>query len=594
MKKNNNNGKTHKVIIAAETPDTSDSSDITEAVTGEFKILDIDVAPAAQSSTPSAPQTDDARPGEEKKAAFWLSHLESEIGRLHEKWHGIDAEFKAREALIAELREIIRARDAAIEKLGGDVRQATEAREAAQRQIAARDAEIAGLVTDQRVRDERIATLLSDAAAQAQRHQELERQAAAVQTDLARSNAQLRQVEATAASLAKHNEDLGADKRELQIKIQDLETYIDGRKGQWSEIHQRLDDYKSGAVAMERTLGEREAALARHDHEKQQLAARIHDLEQQCAEQSGRRKEREAAYEELQAKLQRHIEAAEQTKAEHAKNANELEQALARLADGQKLIDSLEGGIALRDENLAALAAELANKDGVVRDLTARLEQEAAQAAAARDHAVAEAHKAGAELAARQHVIAGLEAEVRAKQAAVDLLERNVGRLTELGASLAALDRQMEAHDEPGFELVDFAATVASDSAPSPEGAGAMLSSESFMGLGEAEPDSDVDSPNARRFILLSESGDRLDYRLVKEDMTIGRGRDSDIRIASQFISRIHARVSTHGGATVIEDAGSKNGILVNSQRVKRRVLRNGDIVSLGGELDMKFVDASH
>jgi pSer/pThr/pTyr-binding forkhead associated (FHA) protein len=42
----------------------------------------------------------------------------------------------------------------------------------------------------------------------------------------------------------------------------------------------------------------------------------------------------------------------------------------------------------------------------------------------------------------------------------------------------------------------------------------------------------------------------------------------------------------------VIEDAGSKNGILVNSERVKRCILRDGDIVSLGGELDLRFVDA--
>ena len=43
----------------------------------------------------------------------------------------------------------------------------------------------------------------------------------------------------------------------------------------------------------------------------------------------------------------------------------------------------------------------------------------------------------------------------------------------------------------------------------------------------------------------------------------------------------------------MIEDAGSKNGILVNSERVQRRVLRDGDVVSLGGELNLRFVDAA-
>ena len=87
--------------------------------------------------------------------------------------------------------------------------------------------------------------------------------------------------------------------------------------------------------------------------------------------------------------------------------------------------------------------------------------------------------------------------------------------------------------------------------------------------------------------------GRDVDYPLLKREMTIGRGHGSDIRIASHFISRVHAKVSTNGIATVIEDAGSKNGVLVNSERVLRRVLRDGDIVSLGGELNLRFVDTA-
>ena len=74
--------------------------------------------------------------------------------------------------------------------------------------------------------------------------------------------------------------------------------------------------------------------------------------------------------------------------------------------------------------------------------------------------------------------------------------------------------------------------------------------------------------------------------------MTIGRGHASDIRIASHFVSRLHAKVRTDEGATIIEDAGSKNGVLVNSQRIRRRVLHHGDIVSLGGDFNLRFVDS--
>ena len=36
------------------------------------------------------------------------------------------------------------------------------------------------------------------------------------------------------------------------------------------------------------------------------------------------------------------------------------------------------------------------------------------------------------------------------------------------------------------------------------------------------------------------------------------------------------------------------NGIFVNANRVKRCVLRDGDVVSLASELELKFVDAAH
>jgi pSer/pThr/pTyr-binding forkhead associated (FHA) protein len=59
-------------------------------------------------------------------------------------------------------------------------------------------------------------------------------------------------------------------------------------------------------------------------------------------------------------------------------------------------------------------------------------------------------------------------------------------------------------------------------------------------------------------------------------------------------VSRVHAKISTSGVATVIEDAGSKNGLMVNSERVRSRVLRDGDVVSLGDDLNLRFVDATH
>jgi hypothetical protein len=143
----------------------------------------------------------------------------------------------------------------------------------------------------------------------------------------------------------------------------------------------------------------------------------------------------------------------------------------------------------------------------------------------------------------------------------------------------------------------DFIETVASDAAGGSDDSQEMLSLEALLGDGANDDVLDVGEPMrkpaAARKLVVMLGDEGVDYPLVKKEMTIGRGHGSDIRIASHFISRIHAKISTSAIATVIEDAGSKNGILVNAERVQRRVLHDGDVVSLGGELNLRFVDAA-
>jgi len=56
-------------------------------------------------------------------------------------------------------------------------------------------------------------------------------------------------------------------------------------------------------------------------------------------------------------------------------------------------------------------------------------------------------------------------------------------------------------------------------------------------------------------------------------------------------VSREHARLTVSGGATLIEDLGSRNGVFVNSVRVDRRRLQQGDIVTIG-ETQFRFVES--
>ena len=63
---------------------------------------------------------------------------------------------------------------------------------------------------------------------------------------------------------------------------------------------------------------------------------------------------------------------------------------------------------------------------------------------------------------------------------------------------------------------------------------------------------------------------------------TIGRKPDNDIVIDNQAVSGHHAQIKVEGDSLFIEDLSSLNGTYLNSQRVSKAELYNGDIVLLG------------
>lgn len=73
--------------------------------------------------------------------------------------------------------------------------------------------------------------------------------------------------------------------------------------------------------------------------------------------------------------------------------------------------------------------------------------------------------------------------------------------------------------------------------------------------------------------------------RLTKSEMIIGRAQDCDFSIASGLVSRRHAKLVVSAGRVTIEDLGSRNGVLVNSEAVSgARELKAGDSIVLGDQ----------
>lgn len=84
------------------------------------------------------------------------------------------------------------------------------------------------------------------------------------------------------------------------------------------------------------------------------------------------------------------------------------------------------------------------------------------------------------------------------------------------------------------------------------------------------------------RFVLRGVSGPTFGKAFpIHGTMTIGRQADCDITVATEEISRHHARVQATADGLLVEDLGSANGTYINGKRVQGGLLRTGEELRL-------------
>lgn len=90
--------------------------------------------------------------------------------------------------------------------------------------------------------------------------------------------------------------------------------------------------------------------------------------------------------------------------------------------------------------------------------------------------------------------------------------------------------------------------------------------------------------PNSRFQMILDQYAVR-DIPLVTTRVALGSAPGSGkIQIEHPTISALHAElIFSKGGSAVLHDRNSDNGTFVNGERIKERILREGDLVQLGG-----------
>lgn len=91
-------------------------------------------------------------------------------------------------------------------------------------------------------------------------------------------------------------------------------------------------------------------------------------------------------------------------------------------------------------------------------------------------------------------------------------------------------------------------------------------------------------------FIVLAGANVGEMYKLENNEVILGRGRDVDVRIVDEGISRRHCSVRLlPTGDVMIEDLNSANGTFANGLPIRTHILKDGDKIQMGSTTILKF-----
>ncbi len=78
-------------------------------------------------------------------------------------------------------------------------------------------------------------------------------------------------------------------------------------------------------------------------------------------------------------------------------------------------------------------------------------------------------------------------------------------------------------------------------------------------------------------------------HLLRQGEYIVGRGKNANIIVPDDAISRQHFRVSVKDNETILEDLGSTNGTFVNGEKISRQVLKDKDNIQISSQTVITF-----
>lgn len=112
--------------------------------------------------------------------------------------------------------------------------------------------------------------------------------------------------------------------------------------------------------------------------------------------------------------------------------------------------------------------------------------------------------------------------------------------------------------------------------------------SESEIAETGSDAPAKIVNPRATGTVVFGRIEIRSEGKLIEKHIVgphrviIGRTPDNDIRLESKFVSRHHAQIASTLQSSILEDLNSTNGLYIGAKRIKKRVLKDGDVINVG------------
>ena len=379
-------------------------------------------------------------------AVLSLHRLESDIRKLQTKWNNVEGDLQERDAAIAELNAELELRQANLKSLHDELDTIDEEREKTNAEIKSAHDEVSALqerieqkdaMLGERAHELEIAAKRVDDA-NAER-EKVEEQVVSLKNELGDQ----RKITADANVKVMSND---LETRKLQSTIQDLEAYVDRRKGEWESLNAELDDYRNALVGMEKTVKSRESDIQDREEEKSALARSIIELEQQIAELDGRRAERQSMSDQLQALADQ--------------RGQEIEDLTAAVEAAKAETKPLNSKIETQEAHIASLLEEAGRQRDRISDLEKRLIE-------ASDTAIKKQAELSTLAAEQEKIVEACRSEERAISGELrverdDLMQKSVHLEAELEKESARAERLDAAHADAQAQFTESSAMTAS------------------------------------------------------------------------------------------------------------------------------------